>query len=161
MIISIFPGHNHVPDSKLFFISLLSSLTVCCCLVIFSPQEIEELKENSKTLSLLAVSLLKVILVRLTQAFLPPPFLFSPHFWFHQNQIVRDCYYRTFSFSWENQILNVYAKWKSESFEMFLEVIKAEFRWAIMCKVLYSLQSTLLYFISFYHFTIKPFRGAG
>lgn len=28
MIISIFPGHNHALDSKLFFISLLSSLTV-------------------------------------------------------------------------------------------------------------------------------------
>jgi len=29
MIISIIPGHNRAPDSKLFFISLLSSLTVC------------------------------------------------------------------------------------------------------------------------------------
>ena len=28
-IISIFPGHNRAPDSKLFFISLLLSLTVC------------------------------------------------------------------------------------------------------------------------------------
>lgn len=29
MILSVFPDHNHALDSKLFFISLLWSLTVC------------------------------------------------------------------------------------------------------------------------------------